>query len=203
MKVPYQSIIEVNKQDLSALKPRITQYKGTHFRSKSEAVFARCLDLGGALWAYEPFDGKDDPPAGHQWDFLAFVPRERTAIAVCGNHCFSSGLHWEEWSPWFIEYKPKMPTDAYLHDLQARTKEWCDSTSNTSPARFSIVFGSPWQSGEYQAIDLLVDGERPRCCRPWKMSELSSHVFSALSYRFDICSEKAVPVFYDYLHYPE
>jgi hypothetical protein len=48
-------------------RPIPTEYKGVRFRSKSEAVFARTLDLvvgRNLTWTYEPKGHK-----GHPWDF--------------------------------------------------------------------------------------------------------------------------------------
>jgi hypothetical protein len=41
-----------------------TEYKRIIFDSKSEAVFARTLDLGGHQWIYHPPEH-----CGHVWDF--------------------------------------------------------------------------------------------------------------------------------------
>ncbi len=197
----YQSRIAVNEHDPSYLKPRPTQYKGVRFRSKSEAVFARCMDLAGALWVYEPFDGKQHSPGAHQWDFLSFMPRDRTSIAVYDNHCFFPGIDWEEWEPWLIEYKPQRPTDAYVSDLQARVNQWSSTTYLACDANIAIIFGSPWKSGYYEVIWLLINGKTPPREIPHKLEKLSSHVSSALSYRFDLCTKNAVSFRYRYFKF--
>lgn len=74
-----------------------TEYKGVTYRSKTEAIFARCLDLAGFNQEYEP----DCLRLGlsYQPDFLAgknTFPHARNAI---------------------IEVKPSMPTRSYLDNL--------------------------------------------------------------------------------------
>jgi len=74
-------------------KPKPTEYKGIVFDSKSEAIFARALDLSGAEWKYHP-----PQHCGHEWDFLV-----------------SSSTRPE--IPTLIEYKPSMPTNTYVDQL--------------------------------------------------------------------------------------
>lgn len=80
--------------------PRPTEFAGVRFRSKSEAVFARCLSLAGNQWKYEP-----GTIAGHGWDFI--VKRR------------SSNLE----SFVFIEYKPSRPTMCYVDSLVERMRK--------------------------------------------------------------------------------
>ncbi|SCX76025.1 hypothetical protein [Desulfoluna spongiiphila] len=70
-----------------------TEYREIVFDSKSEAVFARTLDLSGAEWKYHP------PEHGnHRWDFLV-----------------ASSTRPDK--PTLIEYKPAMPTNTYVDNL--------------------------------------------------------------------------------------
>jgi len=67
---------------------RRTEYKEIVFDSKSEAVFARTLDLAGIQWEYHPqTDGI------HEWDFMAVDARGVETL---------------------VEYKPAMPTETYI-----------------------------------------------------------------------------------------
>lgn len=69
-----------------------TEYKNIVYDSKSEAVFARVLDLAGHRWNYHPSEH-----CGHVWDFYIFR---------------------KQWMPYmFIEYKPAMPTMTYVNNL--------------------------------------------------------------------------------------
>lgn len=96
--------------------PRPTEYAGTRFRSKSEAVFARCLELSGYAWEYEPGE-----VAGHKWDFL--IDRRH----LCGRYR-------ERFV--FIEYKPSEPTRSYVESLTERMRH--------CPVESLLVYGSPW-----------------------------------------------------------
>lgn len=188
----YESRINLNMHDLSSLTPRVTQYHGVQFRSKSEAVFARCLDLAGIEWTYEPFEGKDDPPGMHQWDFLLFLKAECLATAIVGNHSFLADHHWIESRAWFVEYKPSRPTDAYVQELFDRVMNARDERMH--PGNFAIIYGSPWQSGFYEQIVLLLNKEEPLSkFKPSRLEFISEFVSEALRYRFDICSQQSEP----------
>ena len=82
-------------------KPKPTEYKGTVFRSKSEAIFARHLELCGFDWRYEPKPSESFWIGGvHTWDFLALK--------------FVEGVEHR----YFIEYKPSKPTKTYVDNLR-------------------------------------------------------------------------------------
>lgn len=76
----------------------ITEYKGIVFDSKSEAVFARTLDLGGHRWVYHP-----PQHCGHIWDFLVFRSHMNN-------------------EPILVEYKPQMPTNTYVDNLTEKMR---------------------------------------------------------------------------------
>jgi len=68
--------------------PIPTDYRGTRFRSKSEAIFACAMDLAGYKeWEYEP-------KGSVAVDFVVQLPERNMSLA--------------------IEYKPSEPTAAYL-----------------------------------------------------------------------------------------
>jgi hypothetical protein len=76
------------------MKARPTEYRETVYRSKTEAILARALDLAGYIYIYEPeFIDMD----GWTPDFMAFN----------GDHDLT------------IELKPKAPTDTYKEQLEA------------------------------------------------------------------------------------
>jgi hypothetical protein len=115
-----------NYRNMERHTPRPTEYAGVRFRSKSEAVFARCLDLAGHKWQYEP-----GLIAGHQWDFL--IDRK-----------YSHGRFHSEKSRdrfVFIEYKPSEPTMAYVDSIIERMRR--------CPVESLLVWGSPWKPGGF------------------------------------------------------
>lgn len=67
-----------------------TEYRGIVFDSKSEAVFARTLDIAGLHWIHHPSEH-----CGHPWDFLIVANGIET----------------------LVEYKPAMPTMTYVRNL--------------------------------------------------------------------------------------
>jgi hypothetical protein len=71
-----------------------TEYKGIVFDSKSEAVFARALDLAGYKWKYHV------EHCGHEWDFKV--------------HCSS---YFGVPTSVLVEYKPSAPTRTYVDNL--------------------------------------------------------------------------------------
>lgn len=115
-----------------------TEYKGVRFDSKSEAVFARTLDLAGHDWVYHPGEH-----CGHAWDFLVFPTHGQRVVqytCVCGKGFKSQTpifqLHYR---PVLIEYKPSAPTDTYIRNLTVAMSE--------QPYESIIVWGSPWKPG--------------------------------------------------------
>jgi len=90
--------------------PIETEYNGEIFRSKTEAVFARCLDLLGALWVYEPTLIPDMP---YKPDFEVAM---KCKIAGCTERVLTN---------WLIEIKPEIPTDSYLKKLGSDFDEIC------------------------------------------------------------------------------
>lgn len=89
------------------LKPVPTEYKGIIFKSKSEAMYARYLDLLDmnyslltVAWIYEP---KWAEVNGWTPDFYVIIilyPRDKNRI---------KSIH-----EFYIEYKPNEPTETYL-----------------------------------------------------------------------------------------
>lgn len=102
-----------------------TEYRGTVFDSKSEAVFARALDLAETLWAYHP-----PPPyhkSEHPWDFIVQVRHP----------------HESKWT--LVEYKPSAPTQVYLDNLTELMR--------SLPCVFEsiVVWGNPWDGPHPEA----------------------------------------------------
>lgn len=75
------------------IQPKETQYRFIKFRSKSEAMFARALDLAGyeGLWTYEP---TNEIPGSCDWSPDFAVGYQQYTL---------------------IEYKPSEPSEAYVN----------------------------------------------------------------------------------------
>jgi hypothetical protein len=91
------------------LKARPTEYKGVVYRSKSEAMFARWLELEVADrelagFYYEPKEFEVD---GWVPDFVCWKVEKRDNQLSIGRV--------------FIEYKPAIPTSTYIKELAAKT----------------------------------------------------------------------------------
>lgn len=82
-------------------KARPTEYEGIVFRSKSEAIFARALDLRGFTWEYEPKRWLAEDGWGP--DFWV--------VGYDQDHLIYNML---------VEYKPGEATDTYLKELHGR-----------------------------------------------------------------------------------
>lgn len=105
---------------LSIKDPIPTQYRGVVFKSKSEAIFARALDLAGCLWEYEPEHSK---AGDYLFDFfVAFQYGEHVSTAL-------------------IEYKPDVPNKTYLARLANIAME---SGFGKPPHYIVVACGSPW-----------------------------------------------------------
>jgi hypothetical protein len=95
------------------LKAIPTEYNGIRFRSKSEAIFARCLDLVGFYWEYEPEVQPEKRYATdiRSWDFL-----------IAGNGIGPNLIRHNEIM--LVEYKPSQPTETYVENLKKMVSEW-------------------------------------------------------------------------------
>lgn len=125
---------------MSHMEAKKTEYKGIIYDSKSEAVFARCLEIGGNSFVYHP-----QSHCGHEWDFLVFPSgykfRQARKVIVGGK------TYWEKFDlkdmrgkgildPVLIEYKPSMPTMTYVRNLTEQMR--------SDPINSMIVWGNPW-----------------------------------------------------------
>lgn len=113
-----------------------TEYHGTVFRSKSEAVFARALELVAdrdIMWLYEP-EGE-----GRSWDF-----RIRIEQKVRCERCGCKTLEKATWA--LIEYKPSEPTRTYWMNLVEQVRPFAREDSTTDSY---IVYGNPWSQERY------------------------------------------------------
>jgi hypothetical protein len=103
-----------------------TEYRGVRFRSKSEAILARCFDIAGWLWLYEPksnFEGDQPILNVHSWDFLIENQSDFQIL---------------------VEYKPTKPTNQYAENLISKVRNHHRCNEHDYPRDSVIVWGSPW-----------------------------------------------------------
>jgi hypothetical protein len=144
-----------------------TEYQGIVFDSKSEAIFARAMDLDSCRWLYHP-----KPHNGHEWDFIVQpFPSFGTHELRVGNN-FYSYLQYTPQPLILVEYKPKRPTNTYISNLE-------ESIAGSSIDGM-IVYGDPFSGDEYTEI---VFGSR-RASREKILPIYNLQV--AMQYRFDL-----------------
>lgn len=98
----------------SSIQARPTEYKGIVFRSKSEAILARCLDLVGDRcsthhidWCYEPMYDWDRNESSVEFDFFVVISKKSNLF---DRQCI------------LVEYKPRKPTQTYIKQFEQRVK---------------------------------------------------------------------------------
>jgi hypothetical protein len=134
-------IQRMNSSPNGSMTPIPTEYKGTLFRSKSEAILARAFDLSEIFWEYEPKEFEVD---GWVPDFR-IEPKGHNDRAIV-----------------LVEYKPSAPTEAYKANLINRIRKLvegglrlrdtdCYSTENF----FALI------SGNYRNLPLEVEFVQP------------------------------------------
>lgn len=136
------------------MTPTPTEYKKQVFRSKSEAVFARAMDLSHTIsrWNYDP------QGHSHVWDFEIYVGSYRRLILV--------------------EYKPSEPTMTYIGNLIKKTRESAEKWAVNQASRAArhaeasiamkrpanhefalidsyVVWGSPWSGIRFEGCSYV------------------------------------------------
>ena len=106
-------------------EPRPTDYRGIKFKSKSEAIMARSLDLEPTIlaWEYEPTPFKLDD--GWIPDFWFIWKYKEPGVKSA-----------------FIEYKPSEPTNVYINELKIRYLKLDKKTPDLS--NLLLIYGSPF-----------------------------------------------------------
>ena len=153
------------------MTPTPTDYAGVRFRSKSEAVFARSLDLAGAnrasglMWSYEQ-DTTKLLGEGTTSDFTLVFKLE----------------HGGDLLLWQIEYKPSKPSAAYVENWVKRIR-----ANGRLVGLHAIAYGSPWNH-EYGMVGI---GEGftglEEESGAWPLGA-QSYAAQARSYRFDLAN---------------
>jgi len=153
-----------------------TQYAGVLFRSKSEALFARTLELLGYAWIYEP-----------EWLRCAdgYVP-DFMYIPAAGDRSFAMDM-----KIFVTEYKPHRPTHAYLDQLRKHELE-IEARSPGWIGMFDCVYGSFFEKAPvlcsvfFDCSGKLI--ERSGSTHPWCNT---ATLLEAKRYRFDIDPARA------------
>ncbi len=170
-------------------KARPTEYRGVRYRSKSEAMFARYLDLliernytrttvssspwnhpsatglsGGFI--YEPRWQSDDgwTPDFIKWD----VGIGRVPDGGATPYFEIPILQYD-----LIEYKPNRPTDTYVEEFARRCHDCIEKLYPgpdeyfTYRCTYSIYFGSVYtdERGRFDLIPLIGSGDIPNAVR--------------------------------------
>ncbi|HET7237617.1 MAG TPA: hypothetical protein VFI76_01230 [Terrimicrobiaceae bacterium] len=161
------------------LQPVETEYSGVVFRSKTEAIFARCLDLAGAPWTYEPLfmtcSGCHDEPREYVPDFYVSWPRlwrPHSDDILC-----SSGI---------IEIKPSRPTETWI---KRAFTEYQGTVQFAVQAMAPLyVYFDLWTTAEAMllSIPMEVMGQEEENPMSSLVHFLWEHWDEAKSYRFDL-----------------
>jgi len=139
--------------------PKPTDYIGVRFRSKSEAIFARALELRGLFWQYEPENWRCED--GWVPDFWAAQQRTNP------HRIFSL----------IIEYKPSRVTDAYKEQLHERFM-----TEDIFLGHYPVLACGNAFNPERETFLMENDG-----WEPWETDlKLFLHIEEAARYRFDL-----------------
>jgi hypothetical protein len=145
-----------------AIAPMPTDYRGIRFRSKSEAIIARAMDLIEVDWEYEPegyFGNEDDD---YVPDFLLRLGDEE----------------------FLIEYKPRKATDASIERL--------GRIHNDHPTPLALLWLDPFDAttlGAVFFISATIQGTKRRHIKNviWNFATgIKDVIAQARSHRFDL-----------------
>jgi hypothetical protein len=103
------------KKRIDSFTPVPTEYKGTVYRSKSEAMFARFLELSGEDFFYEP---QHELFETFKFDFITFCTDTPGRNSNNGFHFF-----FPQFTACIVEYKPKKPTATYVELFMSKSTE--------------------------------------------------------------------------------
>ncbi len=156
-------------------KPTKTEYKGTVYRSKTEAIFARCLDLSGYEFRYE-YRRFADATGGYLPDFY---------IANKSKSRFQQDF-------FIVEIKPSIPTETYKNKLAESFKKISSYKSGnfwpwSDLDHKFIIFAVNWWDCE-MSYDRFYSGGSWGNCESSKVAliEIMNMRLEAMKYRFDL-----------------
>lgn len=153
---------------MNSMKPRPTEYLGIRFKSKTEAIFARCLDLKPRIWTYEPDWMRIDD---------RYVP-DFVCPWIYNDHF--QGLM-------VVELKPRGTTETYREEWRARTLD-LRIKAGSIPTTFLLQEGWAFGEGEPISWRIKVDGSQtagPTLNDLWA-GPLLSLIAEAKQHRFDL-----------------
>lgn len=141
-------------------QPRPTDFKGITFRSKTEAIFAKSLDLSAVAWEYEPERFKH--ASGWVPDFW-----------ICANGRSGNIVSM------VLELKPCRPTQTYLVELRQRM------TDVVGQYDYAVIaFVNPFDNMSERGVMILQEDGT------WSDSKSSAWLFRniehAKRHRFDL-----------------
>jgi len=110
---------------MQKIKATPTSYSGQNFKSKSEAIFARWLDLCEVTWEYEPL----------HYSFESYVPDFQVVYKTKGKKLLQL----------LIEYKPCDPSPMYLHKFNNYVC-YLDKVNHSMATIPLIVYGNLFES---------------------------------------------------------
>lgn len=149
-----------------------TEYRGVRFRSKSEAVFARNLDLSRIPWRYEPefFRVEDWVP-----DFYLGVELKQPLGFM----------------PLVLEFKPGEPTETYMDELLGRYVGFLRDPVMCGAVAFGILAASPFDSERERFFYQITEGDADHTFGwtenvPGIARYLTRYFDEALKFRFDL-----------------
>lgn len=143
---------------MNKYEARPTEYNGVVFRSKTEAVFAKGVDLLGGIWHYEPeyFSSR----FGWTPDFwVIFKSQSGGIISIV------------------LELKPSPVTQTYKDELMRRFKTLKIGSEHHS----ALVCGSPFDRYIERTVE-FIHGDIWRLQQDWIFSAWDK----AVTYRFDL-----------------
>jgi hypothetical protein len=145
------------------LKAIPTDYDGTRFRSKSEAILARAMDLAEISWMYEPeeYDG--------------YLPDFAVDVEIFNMFKLS----------YLIEYKPSLPSDAYIEKLNK-------IKINDPYDGFFIVYGNMYSPNKGLSVIPLGRNyatSEIACFYLCFIHRIVLRMTEALTYRFDLAAK--------------
>lgn len=150
----------------SAFRPVPTEYKGTLYRSKCEAMFARWIEIKDE-WGRLAAGCISENTHGHWYGFI-YEPKGTSVDGWTPDFLRwrVSGFH-TEGHPWqspilireVVEYKPSRPTDAYVAEFGRRCERLNAILQARSPGRidFCLYFGSVFNQDRGCYCALMAD----------------------------------------------
>jgi hypothetical protein len=160
----------------AVIRPVETEYSGVVFRSKTEAVFARCLDLARVPWKYEPaFMTQTGEQKEWVPDFCVMWPREWRAM--------TDG----EIAATLLEIKPSKPTQAYICSVEDLFDRCMLPLVGVSGWLSWAIVCDFWESRRGAIVGKAFSGSDGVCNELSRyLGTVLEHVQDARRYRFDL-----------------